>query len=347
MFLVINDINVLKTIYFIKSLVNIIFILVPCLVILLSMVTFGKYIASGKSDELKGVIRIALTRLIIGVLIFFVPTVVSVVVSLFDNYNENEFTKLFFLDQEAINAEIENQKKLCSAKGDKWLWDDASSSCNENPGHVDNSSQLEANALIELSQTTNTGTNDGTGMTYYNQGDYKSVKFCGGKKTVKSSGCGATSLAMIATYFTSSSYTPKVVANWLCNTIHGGGGMSYTAFTNKKMLDKFSLSVKTLFDNGHYQSNSGKKYNESQGNSILDAVKSGRALVLYIPGHYVAVGPNTKCASDQVYLYDPGNRTNNGCYTPKKLWDRTYNNRNRCNEKNNCGWKAAFAYTKA
>ena len=360
MFLLVDDVNVLRAAFFIKSLVNYAFVLVPVVVILLSMFTIAKCVMSGNQDEFKSAIRVCLTRLIIGAVIFFIPTIVNIAVSLIDNYSESTFTKLYFLTESSLKLEIENQKKECAVKGNNWMWDENANTCVENHIHEDNSSQLEANAIVHLNtapsagsigstsgEDTGSGSTNGGDVKYFNQGDYRSVKFCSNGKTVKSSGCGAVSLAMVTYHFSGTSHGPKAVAKWLCSNGHSGGGMSYKQFTKKKMLNHYKLKVDTLFSNGAWQGNSGKSYKSSQANKILKAVKEGKMVILYIPGHYVAIGPNSKCKENQVYLYDPGCRTCIGCYTMPKLWKQTYNNRNRCKENRNCGWKAAWAYTKA
>lgn len=360
MFLLVDDVNVLRAAFFIKSLVNYAFVLVPVVVILLSMFTIAKCVMSGNQDELRSAIRVCLTRLIIGAVIFFIPTIVNIAVSLIDNYSESTFTKLYFLSESSLKLEIENQKKECAVKGNNWMWDENANTCVENHIHEDNSSQLEANAIVHLNtapsagsigstsgEDTGSGSTNGGDVKYFNQGDYKSVKFCSGSTTVQNAGCGATSLAMVTYHFSGTSHGPKSVAKWLCSNGHGGGGMSYTQFTKKKMLNQYKLKVDTLFSNGAWHGNAGKSYKSSQGNKILKAVKDGKLVILYIPKHYVVIGPNKKCSNDQVYFYNVGRRSDNGCYTPEKLFKKTYNYKSRCSEGGNCGWKAAWAYTKA
>lgn len=182
---------------------------------------------------------------------------------------------------------------------------------------------------------------------YYNQGNYSHVPYCsddGGN--VAKSGCGATSLAVIASSFTNNNYNPKVVANYLCENGFGGkNGTGWRVFTNTNVLNHFELNVEVLFKKeGTVKGNAGKTYSEEEGNKILNAVNNGRGIILHIPGHYVVVGPNPKCSKKQVYYYQVSNSDENGCYTPKELFNSTYNYKDRCSKKGNCGWKAAFSY---
>ena len=182
-------------------------------------------------------------------------------------------------------------------------------------------------------------------LKYYNQGNYSSVKYCSGDYNVQKNGCGAVSLAMMASTFTSSKYDPKYVANWICEHGHTGGGTPTKFFTMEEMLEDFSLDVETLFKkDGKGKGDAGQTYSTTEGSAILNAVKQGRGIILYIPGHYVAIGPNEECSNNEVYFYNVGRMADNGCYTTKELFKATYNYKNRCTDNGNCGWKAAFAY---
>lgn len=182
-------------------------------------------------------------------------------------------------------------------------------------------------------------------LKYYNQGNYSSVKYCSGTYNVAKNGCGATSLAIMTSTFTNSKYDPKYVANWICEHGHKGGGTPWKFFTMEEMLEDFELEVETLFQKtGKVKGDAGQEYSSTEGNAILNAVKQGRGIVLHIPGHYVAIGPNEQCSDNEVYYYNVGRSSDNGCYTPKKLFEKTYNYKKRCTNNGNCGWKAAFAY---
>ena len=191
----------------------------------------------------------------------------------------------------------------------------------------------------------NTKAAEVTKFIYYNQGNYRDVKYCDGGKNVASNGCGATSLAVIASSLSDKKYTPRVVAPYICSQGHVGNGTKWAAFTDKDVLNKFELKVDVLFKKeGKIKGNAGKTYSAEEGNKIFNAIKDGKGVVLHIPGHYVAIGPHPDCNDDQVYYYQVSNSSQNGCYTPKKLFEKTVNYKDRCKEKGNCGWKAAFAY---
>ncbi len=197
------------------------------------------------------------------------------------------------------------------------------------------------------STTTNSTTNSTSaatsssigGFTYYNQGDYKSTKFCDGGSTLQSSGCGAMTIAMVASNLVDNSYNPKVVANWLCNNGHGGGALSESWFTKKKMLDKFGLKSTKIAGNIGTNSDDVKKAKKQ----ISKELEKDNMIILYIPGHYITLA---KGKNGKVIVMDPGKRANNGTYTIDGVYELTKNYKNRCTSSNNCGWHGVYSFSK-
>ena len=146
---------------------------------------------------------------------------------------------------------------------------------------------------------------------------------------------------MIASSYSNSQYDMNYVASWFCNNKYSeaNGALSYTAMISEDTLNHFGLSGGILFGNAVY---SGPNYNEQNGNAILNAVKSGKSVIIGIPRHWVVAGPNESCNSNQVYLYDSGFPSRNGCYTPRELFNVTYNSRNHCTKEGICGWDIAI-----
>lgn len=334
-----ENVDILRVCYFIKQLLKIAFIILPIVLIVMLSIDFAKNVVS-QEDEMKKNLQLAIKRLLYAVAVFLVPTIVNIAINVIGDFDIG-YKKCLNVTLDKIDDQIIINKNKCIEDGYKW--DTDTKQC-QITSPTANRKDIELSQGMKLIKNSSSTKNDG-GFIYYNQGDYKSVKFCSGSKTVAGSGCGATSFAVVASSLVDKKYDPKAVANWLCKNGHGGGGLSASWFTNKTFLNQFKLSSKKLFDNGNYQGNSGKSYKKSQGEKILDAVKSGKGVVLYIPGHYVAVGPNKECTANQVYLYDVGNRMLNGCYNTKTLFAQTKNNKNRCLADGNCGWKAAWAFT--
>ena len=177
------------------------------------------------------------------------------------------------------------------------------------------------------------------GFTYYNQGEYENVAFCGSGKNLKTSGCGAVSFSMVASNLVDNSYNPKVVANWLCSNGHGGGALSDSWYTKEKFLNKFGLkSTKIVGDIG---TNSDKVKKAKK--QISEELKKGNMIILYIPKHYIALAPGK---DGKVILMNPGKRANNGTYTIDAVYNLTKNYENRCNSLNNCGWHGVYSFSK-
>lgn len=62
--------------------VNIVKIVIPIIIILLAMLDLGKAVVAGKEDEIKNAQKMLIKRLIYGVIIFFVVTIVQTVFNL-------------------------------------------------------------------------------------------------------------------------------------------------------------------------------------------------------------------------------------------------------------------------
>ena len=147
-----------------------------------------------------------------------------------------------------------------------------------------------------------------TPVTFYDQKDYASYKFCGLKgSTIGGSGCGVTAMAIVAsTYEKNGKYDPIYMNNearkrGLC----GSSGTSQSFFSREASVMKYKYM-------------GGSKYNKSLLNSVLKHLSEGHLVVVRIGsghftsgGHYMVLGgvdPETK----KVYVYDPNNRSNQG-----------------------------------
>jgi len=213
---------------------------------------------------------------------------------------------------------------------------------------VQSSSNKSAKASFKLKVTSNqsqegmgstSSSSSIGGFTYYNQGEYSNVAFCGSGKNLQSSGCGAVSFSMVASNLVDNSYNPKVVANWLCSNGHGGGALSDSWYTNKKLLNKFGLKSTKIAGNIGTNSDKVKKAKKQ----ISEELKKGNMIILYIPGHYIALAPGK---DGKVILMDPGKRANNGTYTIDGVYNLTKNYKNRCTSSNNCGWHGVYSFSK-
>lgn len=142
-------------------------------------------------------------------------------------------------------------------------------------------------------------------VVYYDQTDYGD-KFCGQRGTIKTDGCGTTSMAIVLSSFVNGSYTPPVVMKEAYSAKYCGGKIVGTSTS----FFKYSASLHNL----GYQSE--KKTGDLQ--SVLDALKSGKSLVIAHmgkgkftrSGHYIVLSKvNDK---GEVYVLDPNNNYGTG-----------------------------------
>lgn len=82
-------------------------IVIPILVIILGMIDLGKAVVASKDDEIKKSIKSLMWRAIAAVVIFFVPTLISLIMGLVSNFSASGAQK----DFEICRACITNPRK--------------------------------------------------------------------------------------------------------------------------------------------------------------------------------------------------------------------------------------------
>lgn len=142
-------------------------------------------------------------------------------------------------------------------------------------------------------------------VVYYDQTDYKQ-NFCGLKRTIKTDGCGVTSMAMVLSTFIDKSYTPLVVMQEAYAGKYCGSGISGTSVSFfKYSAQKHGLSYSSV----------GKAGDKQQ---VIDALKSGKSLVIAHmgpgtftnSGHYIVLTKINE--KGQVYVLDSNNSRRTG-----------------------------------
>ena len=333
-----EDISILKLVLIIKNVINIGKISVPLILIIMAIIDINKgYIIDAGKDKNK-VNNVVFKRLLAALIVFFIPTFIEIVVSSLGNM-KGSLNECMSVTNDSLDLLRQSAKDICASKED-YFWNELNNECviSANISYSTNNSIIRNN--IANKKVTN--------LVYYAQRDYKNTLFCRGSYNVANNGCGVASFAMIASSYSNSSYDPTYVANTLCQK-HcpncGSGGLPVKILYNDDYYKDLGLNHTKLFHNGGYETNGyySKKYNSSEGTKILNAVQSGKSVLLLIPNHYVVLGPNTSCTSEQVYYYDPDWHSKNGCYTPSEIYSFTYNYSSRCTKNNWCGWHLAIA----
>lgn len=338
-----ENIGVLQTILFIKELLKIVLIIVPLGLIIMVSFDFAKNVMASNVDDMKKRLNLAIKRVIMAVALFLVPTLANFAINLVDDALDSDiisdFDKCWRVTSNSIEVQKELNKMDCTGRSN-YYWDETTGSCvrEYTPPNIKFPSDP-AKAVV----TGNTSSKVSGDVVGYKQTDYPNVPFCRNGKTVKSSGCGAVALSMVASTLTSKEYDPAYVANWLCNNGHGNGALSQGVWYISggsgvsKIENKFKIKNTQLFysDSGNYSS--------ERANALLSAVKSGKLVVLLISGHYIMIAQNSSCNGDSFYAYNFYVRT--GCYNIESFkkanrgWDVTHTS--------NKGWRGAWAFEKA
>ena len=79
--------GVLNAIYILKVITKIIFILVPVIIILTAIISLTKAVISGDDKSISDTVYLFITKIVIGVLVFMIPTVFTAIISLVGNGN--------------------------------------------------------------------------------------------------------------------------------------------------------------------------------------------------------------------------------------------------------------------
>ena len=111
-----HNVDLLKAIMFAKAILNIIFIIVPIGLIIMMAIDFLKVVVAGNENEQKKSFNISLKRAISVVILFFVPTMVDLLMSLLGNLNVDWNFCYNYATKENIEiVAVENVEKLLVA----------------------------------------------------------------------------------------------------------------------------------------------------------------------------------------------------------------------------------------
>ena len=73
---------------FVGKIVLVLKILIPVIIIILGIVDLGKAVIASKEEDIKKATNILIQRIIIGIVIFFVPAIVNAIFGLLDGYTK-------------------------------------------------------------------------------------------------------------------------------------------------------------------------------------------------------------------------------------------------------------------
>lgn len=200
--------------------------------------------------------------------------------------------------------------------------------------------------------TTTKKTNYSGVFPYYNQCDTKwsnhkicdnadySNGVCVAKETICTSGCGYTSFSMIASGFNNDSLIkPDNVVDFVSkySSNKNGGAITNEALVNENVLQKYNLTSEILFNDNIKQIKIKDKKEK-----IVNALESGKAVELLVPGHFVAL---VNINNGKIQLNDPGRSSNVGTYTIDELLNLF--KKQRSNKCSGCSDTQYFQYAVA
>lgn len=203
--------GVLRVLYFVYLLIDVLFIIVPISLIIILLIDFFKAtISSG--DTAKKSAKMVGKRIISAVLVFCIPWIVNVIMGLLNSAG---------LQTEYL-ACIENAKSGDFTYYDNLYEDEQTRMEEERIAKI-----VESNILNNKSQKNTNNTNEVSNIPVYYQDDYGDV-YLSPSQTVASSGCGFVSSSMIVSYLTGENITPrKFVDDWSKKYYISGAGMSW------------------------------------------------------------------------------------------------------------------------
>ena len=106
-----NEMSFYQVGLILKYTFSIIFTVIPIIVMIMCMIDLSKHIT--KPDNYGPTIKIMVSRLIAGLIIFLLPTLISTVFSLIENYDDSSITKYY---TDASVEKIEQLKSELSAE---------------------------------------------------------------------------------------------------------------------------------------------------------------------------------------------------------------------------------------
>lgn len=329
----------LTVLYIIRLLINMIFIIIPVALIISLMIKLLTALVKNESNDIGKLFGEMVTKIVLAVCAFLVPTIATLILELIDV--DVEYLDCYY------NASIEIIEQLKLQESEI-------------------AEQKKEEAYNDFIQNNTHSTKSSLSYIYYNQGNdrWGSQPFCLGGKTIKSSGCGMVSLAMVMANLTNDeNINPENFGEWMCDAGHknngnDGGGIG-TSWLNGSNFKKINNEFISQFTNDRIKAEtlftSGKNHNQKV-EEIKRVLSEGKQIIALVPGHYVVLSTVSDC--DGIYLFDPASTNKTTCYEdPDKLflnqkgeYGILYDYNQKCsnpkgNNEPSCGLRGAWAYS--
>lgn len=257
-----SDVVLAKILSLVHTIFNIIFIVVPILLIVSATISMISLLAN--PDQKNGTKKVVM-KFAAAIMVFFLPTITDLVINMIPGNSFSVSACWNYADEASENIHFSTFENWASANGSL-------------------SSDL---ALLQKYYGNTTGESGGTGDNKGDAGSYnpascKAQVLTGGQRvpiyyqnnpncdwgsfnsseTVADSGCGFTSVAMILTYFTGSEITPTSVVNrYKDSYFQPGSGMRHSLAI--QIANDYNLSVSST----------------NSASSVVNALKEGRVVL--------------------------------------------------------------------
>lgn len=131
-----ENIIFLQIIWFIKNILKVAFFLIPIIMVVMISIDFFKNVMAPNEDDMKKNLGIAIKRILFAVILFLVPTIVNLFVSIVDDANEGNdkfaknFKKCYDVTRDSIKTQKEDNKDRCD-EDSNYKWNSVTSTCNK------------------------------------------------------------------------------------------------------------------------------------------------------------------------------------------------------------------------
>jgi len=258
----------LSLISYLKIIIEFIAILVPIALIIMVGVQLGR-IVLGDQKIIPAVTKSIVVKLIAAVAVFFIPTLVNLVMSLLGqvNFSASECWN------NANSTTIAHYKT--KEEGDRQKEkDERNREAEEARKELERLAQLREEERIKNAEsrgkyTTLRGSFE-SDVIYYNQNDFGNYYLGNTGSTIASSGCGPTSAAVIASSFLGvSGHSPVDAANWICSQSAGYCGDGTRMGGMSAYLRHLGLKVDEYYS-----------WNDTNIDILMNRLASGKYLAL-------------------------------------------------------------------
>lgn len=213
-----------------------------------------------------------------------------------------------------VNGKYIDPKPIIDALKTKTSVFDNNSTCEDSKNSEENSEENEEELDVPSGAVDNTK----VGKYYYNQYDYRHIKYCPGYSdgaTIKTSGCFVGSMTTALANLYNKNVSVANMADYICTNKKQfrpqGSGTDSNLIYDKDFSKKYKFKAKTMTDRS--------------ADNIYKTIRKGYKIVVSVRcghfnpscgGHYIEID----AAKDgKIYVYDPGRRERNGWYTKTQI----------------------------